>query len=235
MNQDLMVHILKIIYQKKIKKGAYVINLDEYEKTGTHWIALFVKTNEAIYFDSFGIEHIPNEINKFIGNKNIKSNIFRLQAYDSVMCRYYCIEFINYMLKGKTLLDYTNLLSPNDFKKNDQVITRIFNKMNNLEVTDINNYRLNEINKVKDYFNGEINESKNIIKKLNKYTVTLDYLDKIFITLSASFGILSVTAYATVLGIPLGITGAFLTLLFTISTGINKSLLTKKRKKNIIK
>ena len=65
---------------KKIKKGAYVINLDEYKNTGTHWIALSVKTNEAIYFDSFGIEHIPNEIDKFIGNKNIKSNIFRLQS-----------------------------------------------------------------------------------------------------------------------------------------------------------
>ena len=113
---------------KTIKKEAYVINLDEYENTGTHWIALFVKTNEAIYFDSFDIEHIPNEINKFIGNKNIKSNIFRLQAYDSIMCGYYCIEFINYMLKGKTLLDYTNLFSPNDFKKNDQIIKRIFKK-----------------------------------------------------------------------------------------------------------
>ena len=113
---------------KNIKKGAYAINLDEYENTGTHWIALFVKTNEAIYFDSFCIEHIPNEINKFIGNKNIKSNIFRLQAYDSIMCGYYCIQFINYMLKGKTLLDYTNLLSPNDFKKNDEVIKRIFKK-----------------------------------------------------------------------------------------------------------
>ena len=110
----------------KIKKGAYVINLDEYESTGTHWIALFVKPKEVIYFDSFGIEHIPSEINKFIGNKNIKSNIFRLQAYDSIMCGYYCIEFINYMLKGKTLLDYTNLFSPNDFKKNDQIIKRIF-------------------------------------------------------------------------------------------------------------
>ena len=71
-----MVYILEIIYQKKIKKGAYVINLDEYENTGTHWVALFVKTNEAVYFDSFGIERIPNEITKFIGNKNIKSNIF---------------------------------------------------------------------------------------------------------------------------------------------------------------
>ena len=111
-----------------VKKGAYVINLDEYENARTHWIALFVKTNEAIYFDSFGIEHIPKEINKFIGNKNIKSNIFRIQAYGSIMCGYFCIEFINYMLKGKKLLDYTNLFSPNDFKKNDRVIKRIFKK-----------------------------------------------------------------------------------------------------------
>ena len=86
---------------KTIKKGAYVINLGEYENTGTHWIALFVKTNEVIYFDSFGIEHIPEEIDKFIINKNIICNIFRIQAYDSIMCKYFCIEFINYMLKGK--------------------------------------------------------------------------------------------------------------------------------------
>ena len=110
----------------KMKKGAYVINLDEYENTGTHWIALFVKPKYTVYFDSFGIEHIPKEINKFIGNNNIKSNIFRIQAYDSIMCGYFCIEFINYMLEGKTLLDYTNLFSPNDFKKNDQIIKRIF-------------------------------------------------------------------------------------------------------------
>ena len=112
---------------KITKKGAYVINLDEYGNNGTHWIALFIKTNEFIYFDSFGIEHIPKEINKFIGsNKKIKANIFRIPAYDSIMCEYFCIEFINYMLKGKKLLDYTNLFSPNDFKKNDRVIKRIF-------------------------------------------------------------------------------------------------------------
>ena len=102
----------------KIKKGAYVINSDEYENTGMHWIALFVKTNEVIYFDRFGIEHIPKEINKFIGNeqsssakarnKELKANIFIILAYDSFTCGYFCIEFINYMLKGKTLLDYTN-------------------------------------------------------------------------------------------------------------------------------
>ena len=118
----------------KIKKAAYVINLDEYENTGTHRVSLFVKPKYTIYFDSFGVEHIPKEINKCIHSKelgsavnnDIKSNIFRIQAYDSIMCGYFCIEFINYMLKGKTLLDYTNLFSPNDFKKNDQVIKRIF-------------------------------------------------------------------------------------------------------------
>ena len=110
----------------KIKKGAYVINLDEYESTGTHWVVLFFKPKYMVYFDSFGIEHIPKEINKFDGNNDIKSNIFRIQAYDSIKCGYFCIEFINYMLKSKTLLDYTNLFSPNDFKKNDHVIKRIF-------------------------------------------------------------------------------------------------------------
>ena len=110
----------------KIKKGAYVINLDEYENTGTHWVSLFVKANKVIYFDSFGIEHIPEEINKFIGNKKIKASIFRIQVYNSIMCGYFCIEFINYMLKGKKLLDYTNLFSPNDFKNSDQVVKRIF-------------------------------------------------------------------------------------------------------------
>ena len=96
-----------------------------------------------------------------------------------------------------------------------------------------NKYRLDEINKIRDYFDNEIKERKNIIKKLNKYLVSFDYLDKIFITLSASFGTLSIASQATVIGIPTGITGASLTLIFTIGTGINKSLLkvTKKRKR----
>ena len=81
-----------------------------------------------VYFDSFGIEHIPKEIKHAICNKEIKANVFRIQAYDSIICGYFCIEFINYMLKGKTLLDNTNLFTPNDFKKNDQIIKRIFKK-----------------------------------------------------------------------------------------------------------
>ena len=78
-------------------------------------------------------------------------------------------------------------------------------RMNNLELTDVNKYRLDEINKIKEYFDNEIKERKDIIKKLNKYLVSFDYLDKIFITLSASFGTLSIASYAAVVGIPVGI------------------------------
>ena len=107
-------------------------------------------------------------------------------------------------------------------------------KMNNIiELTNVNKYRLDEINKIRDYFNNEIKERKHIIKKLNKYLVSFDYLDKIFIALSASFGTLSIASQASVVGPPAGIGGSSLTLIFTIGIGINKSLLkvTKKRKK----
>ena len=76
-----------------------------------------MKSNEVIYFESFGMEYIPKEIKKSIGNKNIKSNMFRIQDHNSIMCGYFCILFIEFMLKGKTLTDFTNLFSPNDFKK----------------------------------------------------------------------------------------------------------------------
>ena len=73
--------------------------------------------NNVTYFDRFGIEHILKEIKAFIKNKNIKTNVFRIQTYDSIMCGYFCIGFINFMLAGKTLADFTNLFSPNNFKK----------------------------------------------------------------------------------------------------------------------
>ena len=93
---------------KKIKDGAYIINLDEYTNVGAQWIALSSDKNEIVYFDSFGVEHIPKEIKKFINNKNIIANIF------SVMCGYFCIGFIDCMLAGKNLTNYTNLFSPYD-------------------------------------------------------------------------------------------------------------------------
>ena len=151
------------------------------------------------------------------------------------MCGYFCIEFINYMLKGKTLLDYTNLLPLMTLKRTIKLLQEYLrmNNLNVIELTDANKYRLDEKNKIRDYFNNEINERKDIIKKLNKYIVSFDYLDKIFIALSASFGTLSVASYASVVGTPAGIAGSSLTLISTIGTGISKSLLkvTKKRKK----
>ena len=102
-----------------------------------------------------------------------------------------------------------------------------------LKLTDVTKYRIDEINKIRDYFNNEINERKDIIKKVNKYRVSFDYLYKIFIALSASFSTLSIASYSTVIGLPVDISGSSLTLRFTIGTGISKSLLklTKKRKK----
>ena len=111
---------------KEIKDGTYVINLDEHADTGTHWIALFCNKNKIVYFNSFGVEHIPKEIKKFIGNRNIKANIFWVQANNSIMCGYFCIGFIDFMLAGKTLTDYTALFSPHDFNKNDQIILSYF-------------------------------------------------------------------------------------------------------------
>ena len=101
----------------------------------------------------------------------------------------------------------------------------------NLELNDLTKYRLDEINKIKDYLNSEIKARKDIIKKISKYIVAFDYADKVFITLSASFGTLSIASYAAVVGIPAGIVGASLTLIFTITTGVVKTFLNITRKK----
>ena len=77
---------------------------------------MYVSSNDVFYFDSFGIVHIPKEIKTPISNKNIKTNIFRIQKHDSIMCGYFRIGFINFMVAGKTLTDFRNVFSPNDFK-----------------------------------------------------------------------------------------------------------------------
>ena len=117
----------------KIKGGAYIINLDEYSDIGTHSVALYVSQaspkdvkNNVTYFNSFGEEHILKEIKTFINNKNIKTNIFRIQAYDLIMCGYFCIGFIDFMFAGKTLTEFTYLFSPKNFKKNDDIILNNF-------------------------------------------------------------------------------------------------------------
>ena len=99
------------------------------------------------------------------------------------------------------------------------------------ELDDLTKFRLDEINKIKDYLNAEIKERKDIVKKISKYIVAFDYADKLFIILSASFGAVSIISHATVVGIPVGIAGASLTLIFTVTTGVVKKLLNIMRKK----
>ena len=110
----------------KIKDGAYVINFDEHYDIGTHRIALYVQNNDVIYFDSFGVEYISKEIKTFINKKNIKRNIFIIQAYDSMMCGYFCIQFIDLMLAGMALTDFKNLFSPNNLEENDEIVLNYF-------------------------------------------------------------------------------------------------------------
>ena len=109
-----------------------VKNLDEFKSIGAHWIHLYVNGNngsasyDAVYFDSFGVEHIPKEIKRFIGNKNIITNVYRIQAYNSIMCGYFCIGFIDFMRKVKKLLDFKNLFSPNEYLRNDKITLKYF-------------------------------------------------------------------------------------------------------------
>ena len=87
---------------------------------------MYVQNNIVTYFDSFGAEHIPKEIRTFISNKNIKTKIFRIQAYDSVMCKYCCIRFIDFMLAGKSLTEFQNIFSPNELNKNWWYNSKLF-------------------------------------------------------------------------------------------------------------
>ena len=126
-----MVFILEILVYSRVclrqkKNGAYVINLDEYADVGTYWITFYAKNNEFIYFGSFGVEHVPKEVKIFVGHKDIKTNIFRIQAYNSIMYGYFCTGFIDFMFANKTLIDFTSLFSPYDFEKNDKIILKYF-------------------------------------------------------------------------------------------------------------
>ena len=111
----------------KIKDGTYVINLDEYSDIGTHWVVLYASNNDVTYFDSFLVEHFPKEIKAFIDSSlSTTTNIFRIQAYDWIMWGYFCTGFIDFVLAGKTLTEFTNLFSPSNFEKDDDIIWNYF-------------------------------------------------------------------------------------------------------------
>ena len=103
--------------------------MNQYESVETHWIALYVNNNNSDCFSRFGVEHISKEIEKLVGNKNNITNIYTIQSFDSIMFRYFCIGFTGFMLNGKSLLDYTNSFSPNDYEKHNKNKTKKMKKL----------------------------------------------------------------------------------------------------------
>ena len=103
-------------------------HLDECKAIGTHWISLYVNRDNVTYFDNFGVEYIPKKIKTIIGKKNIATNIYGIHANNSILCGYFCIAFVDFMLKRKTLLDFTKLFSPNEHEENYKQHYNIFNK-----------------------------------------------------------------------------------------------------------
>ena len=107
----------------KIKDETYIINFGEFKSIETHWLALYVSSNNIMYF---GVKRIAKQIEKFLRNKNVITNIYKIQAFNSIMYGYFCIGFIDFMLNGKSFLHYRNLFSPNNYEKNDKTILKYF-------------------------------------------------------------------------------------------------------------
>ena len=162
----------------------------------THCVSLFTDINTAVYFDSFGIEYIPLEVLNKISDKSINHNIFRIQDNEFFMRGFYCITFIEYMLARKTLLDDTNLFSPNDYKKNDKIIYKYFKD----EYVSLE-FRLRKV--VDEIKNNDLMSEK--CKKTYKY---LNYGEHLLVLVSAITGCVSIPALASLFCVPVGITSS---------------------------
>ena len=117
------INLLKII-----RDGAYVANLVEHKSIGTYWVAFCVDDNTTTFIDSYGVEHILGKMKTFSVNENVMANVYREQVYVSITCGYFCIGFIDFMFKDKSLTDFMNLILPHNFKKNDEGILNYFLK-----------------------------------------------------------------------------------------------------------
>ena len=183
---------------------------------GTHSIALFCNRNEIVYFDSFGVEHIPEEIKEFVGNKKIKDDIFRVQANDSVMCGYFCMGFIDFMSAGRKLNYYTIFFLHMILRKTIIQFCHIsvMNKSNSIEAIDKTNltnqtkFRLDEISKIENYFVKEINQRKSGSKTFSKSV--FGCIDQI----RGTSGRVLIILFTSIAGAPVGIASAILTLFF---------------------
>ena len=232
---------------QKIKDETYIINLDGYSDIGTHWVALYAKHNYVTYCDSFGVENIPKELRTFISNKNIKTNVLRIQVYDSITCGYFCIGFIDFMLAGKPLTEFTNLFSPKILWYNYKIFydkclkmtecncmeRNIYPNLSAIPLNDQQQFRLNKINDIKYYFVAEIKERELMSKWLSKYIASFDYFDKSLIALSVTASNISIASFTFAIGSPVRMVSASFSIAFSITTGIIKNLLktTKNKKK----
>ena len=158
------------------------------------------------------------------------------------MCGYFCVGFIDFMLKGKILTEYTIFFSPNNFKKNDEIYkqylkTDDFNKKPNIypnldaNISNKHQFRLNKINEIKDYFLAEISERELISKNLSKYIASLDYFDKSLNFLAVLSGSISIASFTSGIGSPAGIIGASCGFTFSITSGFVKTFLKTIRNK----
>ena len=112
------------------------MNFNTYISIRIHWLDLYLNGDFVAYFGSFGVFHNPKEIKKFIGNKNIPTNIYRIQAYDSVIWEYFCIVIIDFIVKGKSFWDCSNSFSPNKCEKNDKIILKYYQQLKTKNLLD---------------------------------------------------------------------------------------------------
>ena len=169
---------------------------------------------------------------KNLSEQNTKTKIFRVQSNNSIMCGYFCIGFLDFMLANKAVTDFTNLFSPYDFEKIESIILSYL-KLNEIDKTSLTNqtkFRLNEISKIENYFNSEIKQRKLCSKKLSKYVTAFDCIDKILSVVSVTTGGVCMVSHATIVGTPVGIANVGFTIVFSLATGIIKKLLNKKQK-----
>ena len=192
---------------------------------GTHWVSLFIDRNTSVYFDSFEIEYIPLELLNKIKDKSITQNIFRIQDNESVICRFYCITFIEYMLAGKTFR-FINLFSLNDYKKNDKIIYKYFRGKYTESQDETRNYLLAEIKR-----NDLMSEK---YKKTCKY---LNYAKSLLILASTIIGCVLISAFASLVCVPVDIESSPGGLKIGAITPVIKKYksIIKKRRRSIIK
>ena len=177
----------------------------------------------AVYFASFGIEYIPQEVLNKIAGKSITHIIFRMQDNESITCGFYCISFIKCMLAGKTLLNYTNLFTPNDYKKNDKIIYNYL-KTNIVQKASLE-FRLKKINETRNYLFDEIKHSDSMSRKYKRTYWYLNYVEHLLILVLTITGCISISAFASLVDIPVGITSSAAAInICAIIAGIKESI-----------